>query len=286
MSVLRASDLEEPEATCAKFTLTEGNGTVDQLFQQLNDKGYVVIHDVYTAEQIGNFKAEHDRLFKEVQDHLSQTPSVMRTYLNKFGKLVTKTLIPFWDMPDGSVTLELAPGRYDFTWGMDKGIFSDESFHEPPILLSLMKKSLKCHYSHYTGALPSQAKSDYGPWHRDVYDMFPDGNEDDTIDVTLPPYYFTVLVPLVRLTTENGATEIIAGSHRKKASECENGEHFHAVCEPGSIVVFDGRCCHRGMPNQTADQRPVLYMVWHKTWYNDFGSFEGDFPNGSWRHGH
>lgn len=143
---------------------------------------------------------------------------------------------------------------------------------------------LKREYTHYAGALPSTVSSDAGPWHRDTYDLF----DGDSVDVTLPPYYFTVLIPLVPLTAENGATEIIVGSHRVPAEQCKSdaakNNRFQALCNPGSIVVFDGRCCHRGLPNTSSEARTVLYMVWHKNWYNDYGAVELEFPLGSWRH--
>merc|ERR1711998_205714 len=112
---------------------------------------------------------------------------------------------------------------------MDSGCFGKPDFHEPPLLALLMRRALKFSYSHYAGALPSKASSHVGPWHRDTYDLF----EDDAIDVKLPPYYYTVLIPLVELTLENGATEFLIGSHQvpsKELAEDGTGEVFQAAC--------------------------------------------------------
>lgn len=92
-----------------------------------------------------------------------------------------------------------------------------------------------------------------------------------SIDIRLPAFYYTVLIPLVPMTMENGATEFIPGSHKMPCQEAiDSDQRFHAVAEPGSIVVFDGRICHRGLSNESPDDRTVLYMVWTKKWYNDY----------------
>merc|ERR1712216_949776 len=186
------------------------------------------------------------------------------------------------DLDDDTEVVKMGDSMYDFRYGMNAGCFGNSEFHEPPILGLLMLRALQNDFSHYSGALSSKSESAVGPWHRDTYDLF--GN--DTIDVKLPPYYYKVLIPLVTLTAATGATEIILGSHKLSSKELSldrTGKHFEATCQPGSIVVFDGRCCHRQLPNRNGDSAPVLYMVWHKMWYNDYGTLEYNFPLGSWR---
>lgn len=254
---------------------------VQSLSVQLQQRGVAIIEGVYSEEQVAAFQKNHDQLFSQVKRHMSKSPGDTRQYINTFKGKQTSRWTQVWDIDGEEEVYKLAEGRYDFTYGMASGCFGKSAFHEPPIVAALMKHLLKSDYTHYAAALPSQVKSDFGPWHRDTYDLF----GDDRIDVSLPPFYYTILIPLVEMTTENGATELILGSHRRPADTCDVGDHFHACCKPGSVVVFDGRCCHRGMPNTTEDERIVLYMVWHKTWYNDYGSLEFNFPFGSWRDG-
>jgi len=189
-------------------------------------------------------------------------------------------------MKDGSEALRLGRGRYDYTYGMDEACFSESSFHSPAILSEVLGMALQSDYTHYAGALPSESRCSVGFWHRDTLPLFQNGK----VDVLLPPFYYTVLIPLVPMTLDNGATEIIRGSHNMSDEELDmtgnSRSRFKAVCEPGSVVVFDGRCCHRGMPNISGSDRTALYMVWHKTWYNDTGSMEFEFqkPQGSGSH--
>lgn len=254
-------------------------GSDDPLWIELQERGVVIIENVYSAEQIRTFKKKHDQLFASVQKQMKKQKPEERTYVNKFKGKVTLDKVDTYDV-DGEEVIKIAEGRYDFSNGMDEGCFGKSNFHEPPALLNLMRKGLMHDYTHYAGALPSQSKSNPGPWHRDTYAMFDDS---DAIVVTLPPFYYTVLIPLTELTKENGATEIIIGSHKKPSDTCEEGERFHACCKPGSIVVFDGRCCHRGGPNSSDEERTLLYMVWHKYWYNDYGTLENNFDWGSYR---
>ena len=41
-----------------------------------------------------------------------------------------------------------------------------------------------------------------------------------------------------------------------------------AIVPAGSAVLYDYRCMHRGMPNQSADtERPILQFLYHKKSY-------------------
>jgi ectoine hydroxylase-related dioxygenase (phytanoyl-CoA dioxygenase family) len=78
---------------------------------------------------------------------------------------------------------------------------------------------------------------------------------------------------LVPIGVENGATEFIPGSHKMTCKESimiDTNNRFQASIKEfdlGSIIVFDGRICHRGLRNLTDKNRTVLYMVWTKKWY-------------------
>ncbi|CAK0892018.1 unnamed protein product [Prorocentrum cordatum] len=134
---------------------------------------------------------------------MSKSPGDTRQYINTFKGKQTSRWTQVWDIDGEEEVYKLAEGRYDFTYGMASGCFGKSAFHEPPIVAALMKHLLKSDYTHYAAALPSQVKSDFGPWHRDTYDLF----GDDRIDVSLPPFYYTILIPLVEMTTENGLAE-------------------------------------------------------------------------------
>jgi hypothetical protein len=49
-----------------------------------------------------------------------------------------------------------------------------------------MDRALQSMYTHYAGALPSQARSALQPWHRDTYHLF----DDDVHEVTNYGHWF------------------------------------------------------------------------------------------------
>jgi len=250
----------------------------EQYLQELLSEGAVVIPNVFTLQQIQEFSQHHHAIFADVLSQMSLKDGMPATYEHRFRGEQTATRVESWTLEDGSEALRLGRGRYDYTYGMDSGCFSESSFQSPAILAEVIGMALGSDYTHYAGALPSESRCSVGFWHRDTLPLF----QDEKIDILLPPFYYTVLIPLVPMTLDNGATEIILGSHRKSDDELEMADdrsHFKAVCEPGSVVVFDGRCCHRGMPNISGSDRSALYMVWHKAWYNDTGSMEFEFRN-------
>ena len=70
----------------------------------------------------------------------------------------------------------------------------------------------------------------------------------------------TIIVPLVDFSIENGATQILPGSHRLLASFFRLLADGPRVITPraGSIAVYDARLYHRGLGNATASSRPAL----------------------------
>lgn len=255
-----------------------GSQESEHFLKELLSEGLVLIPNVYTQEQIREFSQHHQAVFSDVRSQMSLKKGMPATYEHRFRGEQTVTKVESWTLEDGSEALRLGRGRYDYTYGMDSGCFAESTFQSPAILSDVLGMALGSDYTHYAGALPSESRCSVGFWHRDTLPLFQDGK----VDVLLPPFYYTVLIPLAPMTLDNGATEIIRGSHRKSDEELnitESSSRVQAVCEPGSVVVFDGRCCHRGMPNISGSDRTALYMVWHKKWYNDTGSMEFEFCN-------
>jgi hypothetical protein len=76
----------------------------------------------------------------------------------------------------------------------------------------------------------------------------------------------TIIVPLVDFTIENGATQVLVGSHNKTWSlVAQQGAQVVQV-PTGSIAVFDSRVYHRGLGNQTDEARPALIFCYDREW--------------------
>ena len=72
----------------------------------------------------------------------------------------------------------------------------------------------------------------------------------------------TIVVPLVDFTAENGATQLLPGSHALGSAPSRrllvrDGARV-ATPRLGQLVAYDARTYHRGLGNSTADSRPAL----------------------------
>ena len=74
---------------------------------------------------------------------------------------------------------------------------------------------------------------------------------------------YTVCIPLVHVTENNGCTEILMKSTRTPAYRWRKHikERKRVMCNAGSIYVFDARLLHRGTSNTQTQNRSVLFIA-------------------------
>ena len=84
----------------------------------------------------------------------------------------------------------------------------------------------------------------------------------------LPPHSLSVFVPLVDLVPSNGPTEFQLGTHRK-VNLVAAKRYANASCPAGSLVMYDPRIMHRGGPNESSGDRPMVYLTFSRVWYRD-----------------
>ena len=182
------------------------------------------------------------------------------------GKLIHSQ---YWKT-NNELILQAGVGRHDCWKGFSKGILASDSVRNNPIISKLMEELLVSDYTRYQGVVLSAANSDGQYFHRDV-DVMQNTRTCGSEMVNLDDFYFTVLMPcMVDVTPENGPTEFYAGSHRQASHDFDEGS-LEYVCAPlGSAVVFNGKLYHRGSANTSDADRPVIYQIWHKMWYNDY----------------
>jgi len=102
----------------------------------------------------------------------------------------------------------------------------------------------------------------------------------------LPPYAVSLCVPLCDVNEDNGPTAIWPGSHRialraRPPGEREVLREFtveHMAGDFGRSFLFDFRTYHCGLPNLTPEPRPLLVLVFTRSWYRDPNQAEV-FPN-------
>jgi len=81
-------------------------------------------------------------------------------------------------------------------------------------------------------------------------------------------HFMIANVAVVDTTLENGAMDLIPGSHKKFykywrfATERAYRGSLRVPMQQGDVVVRTSNAWHRGMPNQTAVARPMLAFTW------------------------
>ncbi|KAF4185849.1 hypothetical protein CNMCM7927_006274 [Aspergillus lentulus] len=116
-------------------------------------------------------------------------------------------------------------------------------------------------------------------------------HSDADFDHPTHPFAYVVNVPLIKMTPENGSTEIWLGTHidsglhvqegmqgdrasgRIKLDELEKRRAIRPPCQPvvpkGAIVVRDLRLWHAGVGNNTEQVRVMLAMIHFAPWYRN-----------------
>jgi len=95
-----------------------------------------------------------------------------------------------------------------------------------------------------------------------------DGNED-------PPYAICVFLPLIDLNPERGFTQFWPGTHAYDGLLGFGGvgplvgAAVDATVDAGSAVLYDYRLMHRGMPNRSQEERPILQFIYNHKDYTE-----------------
>ena len=81
----------------------------------------------------------------------------------------------------------------------------------------------------------------------------------------------TAILTLTNFTSDNGATRVVPGSHRRVDLQRQSGaltSHPNEVLLTGSagtLFVFTGHLLHSGTQNRAGQPRPALQFLWRRT---------------------
>ena len=190
----------------------------------------------------------------------------------------------------GTDITDMGRGRYDLAGGMLQGGPLESVVTETPALIAVVDAFLGDGWvpggNGCPGALPTlvgqtQEVTDAGGlWHRDAYSLF----GDEALELQLPPFYCTAIIPLDTLQHGEGSTEFVVGSHKVNLSAAglttvedvanwaAAQPRLEAACEAGDVCLFTGYVLHRGAPivrlRHGRRSRDVLYITFRKAWLN------------------
>lgn len=269
---------------------------------KLDSNGLILIPNAIDLQELARLHEMYDASWSEIKPKLAMLDwkrmrfnSGVQSQTGFFGKnIYDGKLVASYPSSCGndnsdycgcksSQIINMGNGRYDFVHG-----FSGLQLDSEPVNV-IMKAMLCGEYESYMGALPmleadnaGASESSNGIWHRDAYSLF----DDESIDLVLKPFYYTVLIPLDDVHESSGrTTEFILGSHKVNLilnhvrntddlnKWCETSyARYRLNCKAGDVCIFHGYLVHRGIDSLIpASGKParICYAVYKKNWYND-----------------
>ncbi len=229
--------------------------------QELKDRGFTVLTNIFTQEEIEELSHRFGIVQEKAMDLVEKTEPKVRFFTE--NNQLHQSL--YWESED-KLILQAGKGRYDFYQGFSKELLQGISIKP---LENMMEQFMMNEFTFYSGVIHSSKGSEDQYWHRDTNTLENRSSNGDYL-VQMDDFYFTILIPItVPFTVENGATEFMIGSHLLTAQEFHFCENVQIEVPLGSALIFNGKINHRGKANQSSEDRPALYIVFHKKWYND-----------------
>ena len=127
---------------------------IQQNLDELDTKGYTVVKDIFTAEEVEALRADYATIKEKAFGIIANTPPLPRVW-EESGEV---TRSQYWRTPS-ELILQAGAGRYDLYKGFDQGIFGSDSVVHNPVVAKLMRAILVSEYTHYQGVIHSSAGS-------------------------------------------------------------------------------------------------------------------------------
>lgn len=152
------------------------------------------------------------------------------------------------------------------------GPVADPAFFAPPAVMALAHELMgEDLIVGEMGVVISHGGAGPQETHRDSAFLF--GGLD--LEIDLPPFSMTLLIPLVDVTLEMGPTEFWPGSHRiRDLAAITAAPPARTALSAGSAVFLDSRTVHRGGANLSGPVRPSVYFSFHRRWYVENPGYE------------
>lgn len=150
--------------------------------------------------------------------------------------------------------------------------FNDPNIYGNPFLLYLMRSLLGSGFVLGSfGAVIALPGAKHQHVHRDHPPLF----DDEALDLKIPSFAITLVVPLIDLTPETGSTRVWKGSHRiSPEQDLDMEDSFVPFVPTGSCYLMDYQLLHGGTPNISTRVRPILYITYYRSWFQETVNYE------------
>ena len=178
---------------------------------------------------------------------------------------------PYFEDKDYTNALEVGDKRKMLTIDV-KTPFNNPELYGNPFLLYLMRELLGTGFVLGSfGAVISLPGAKHQHIHRDHPPLF----EDEELDIKIPSFAITVVIPLIDLTPATGSTRVWKGSHRIPDSKSFDAKDSFVPFLPiGSCYLMDYQLLHGGTPNVSNLVRPILYLNYYRYWFQEAVNYE------------
>ena len=239
--------------------------SLNRNLQELELKGFTVVDNVLAEGEIKQLQKDYESIKELATNIMQTTPESPRVFYEND----VETRSAYWKTSKGELILQAGRGRFDLYRGFNLGVFNSDMVSNNKKVGILIERLLVSDYTGYNGIILSSPGAEAQYWHRDTDTLSNTGTDGSKL-VMNDDFYFTCLFPItVPLTLENGSTEFVVGSHRRPAYSFDALESARIEVPVGSALLFNGKSNHRGGANLSNAERPVVYKVYHKKWYND-----------------
>jgi len=110
------------------------------------------------------------------------------------------------------------------------------------------------------------------PVHRDGGHLF----AEPGVSLNLPVFAVNLVLPLIDIDIVTGPTGVWPGSHQWPSSIQPRPDTVAACAlKRGDCMLVDYRTLHTGLPNQSGRVRPILYLVYARSWFFDMNYLGG-----------
>jgi len=201
--------------------------------------------------------------------------ALYREYQSQYGAMDSRQMAEQSAKPLPNPFLEVGGGRYEITPRMSGVFGAPELFANVLLrrfLIPLLGSDMRL--SGFT-IVVSHPGAPLQHIHRDHAHLF----AEPGVGSRLPVYAVNVSVPLIDVDLETGPTGIWPGTHMWPEGEVPTPETATMIpFQGGDCILMDYRTLHTGLPNRSTCARPIIYMVYTRTWFFDEVNHAGRAP--------
>ncbi|HAM71047.1 MAG TPA: hypothetical protein DCM86_05330 [Verrucomicrobiales bacterium] len=225
------------------FTLNPGGSVSPAARADYNEKGYLVLREVFSRAEIAELEGEAARLAGRTDLMDSDNLRCRWSNHHATGECRFDCFDPVIDLSEVCGRVARDPrilGAVSALYGEPAHLFKDKLIFKPP------------------GAKGYALHQDYIAWK------------------SFPKSFVTVILAIDPADAGNGATEVFAGLHTRGCLTPADGQ-YHELPEsvvagvspevlelrPGDLAIFSGYTPHRSGPNTSAQSRRLLYLSYN-----------------------